>query len=67
MKITKDMTIAEVLEKCPDTGKVFVQHGLHCAFCPLASQESIGLAAKAHGLNLKKLLADLNKIAKEEK
>lgn len=63
-KITKEMTITEVLEKYPKTFVAFMDYGLHCAGCPLAQSETIKLLAQSHQLDLKKLLESLNKAAK---
>ena len=59
-KITKDMTISDVLNKHPDTAEIFFKHVLHCLGCAAADFENIGGAAKAHGIDLKKLMEDLN-------
>ncbi len=61
-KITKKMTIQEVLEKYPKTSSVFLKLGLYCFSCPVASEETLEEMAKAYKLNLEKLLKDLNKI-----
>lgn len=61
-KITKKMTIQEVLEKYPKTSSVFLKLGLYCFSCPIASEETIEKMAKAYKLDLEKLLKDLNKI-----
>ena len=63
-KIIKEMTIGEVIQKYPKATFVFLEYGLHCVGCPMASPETIEEAAKLHGINLKKFLEDLNKIAK---
>jgi len=60
MKITQNMILADVLEKHPKSLDVFLKHGLHCIGCAIASSETIRDAAKAHNLDLDKLLADLN-------
>lgn len=60
-KITKDMTFHEVLSKYPKTTKVFLKHGMHCIGCILASGETIEQGAKAHGIDTKKLIEELNK------
>lgn len=60
-KITKNMTFHEVLTKYPKTAKVFLKYNMHCIGCVLASGETIEQGAKAHRINLKKLLEDLNK------
>lgn len=58
--ITKDMAISDVLDKHPDTAEIFFRHGMHCLGCAAANFENIGEAAKAHGIDLDKLLVDLN-------
>ena len=63
-KITKEMTISEVIKKYPKTAFVFMDYGLHCVGCPMAPSESIEEAVKLHQIDLKKLLGDLNKAAK---
>lgn len=64
-KITKDMTIGEVVSKYPGTIAVFMQQGLHCIGCGIAQFESIEQGAAAHGIDVKKLIAELNKVAKK--
>lgn len=60
-KITKDMAIGEMLTRYPQTAEVLSKYGFHCLGCFAASYESIGEGAIAHGLDAKKLMADLNK------
>ncbi len=64
-KITKEMTIGEVIKKYPKTVFVFMEYGLHCVGCPLAQNDTVESAAKLHRLDLEKLLKDLNKAAKK--
>lgn len=64
MKITKNMKIEEVLRKYPETAEVFVKHGFHCLGCIAASFESIEQGAVAHGIDVEKLIKDLNKAIK---
>ena len=63
-KITKDTMLEEIL-KDPSTAKILTKYNLPCLFCPLAVFEmnmlKIGEVAKAYGINLKKLLMELNK------
>ena len=63
-EVTKEMTIAEVIEKYPKTASVFMIYGLHCFGCPLAQSETLEELARANQMDLKKLLKDLNKAAK---
>ncbi|AZR72730.1 disulfide oxidoreductase [Anoxybacter fermentans] len=61
MKITKEMTIAEVLRKYPETIPIFQQFGMHCLGCPTATGESIKQAANVHGYDIDELVKELNK------
>ncbi len=58
--ITKDKTIAEVLEENPQTAEVFIKHGMGCLGCAVASGETIEEAAAVHGIDLEVLLKELN-------
>ena len=58
--ITKDMTISQVLELEVNYEKIFEKYFMTCSGCPGAYRETLEEAAKGHGVNLEKLLADLN-------
>lgn len=60
--ITKDMTVGEVLNMGDAYEQVFKKHLLTCAGCPGASAETLEEAAEGHGLDIDKLLEDLNRI-----
>ncbi len=60
MAITKDMTIQEVVERNPETIRVFLEHGLHCIGCAVARFENIEQGAMAHGIDVDVLIKDLN-------
>lgn len=60
MKITKDMPIQQVVEKFPQTIQVFMMHGLGCVGCAIANFENIEQGAAAHGIDVDKLIEDLN-------
>ncbi len=60
-KITKDMTFGEVLKKHPETVKTFFEYGMHCFGCHLSVTETIEQGAMAHGVEIDKLIEDLNK------
>lgn len=59
-KITKDMSVASVIKKYPQTLEVFFDYGLHCVGCAAAEFDTIESGAKAHGINVEHLLHDLN-------
>ncbi len=60
-KITKDMTIAQVLMVERGTASVFMKYGMHCIGCPASSGESVEEASAVHGISVDDLLEDLNK------
>jgi len=60
-KVTKDMTVIEVIRMDPNSAEVFYKHGLHCIGCPSASGESLEDASAVHGIDADKMLEDLNK------
>lgn len=63
-KITKDSNILDTLNKYPKTLEVFHKHGFACVGCALARYESIEEGAIVHGIDVDKLVKDLNKIIK---
>ena len=60
MKITKDMTIGEVVRQFPDSVAVLMSFGMGCVGCPSAQAETLEEAAMVHGLSLDDLMAKLN-------
>lgn len=60
MKITKDMTIEQVVKMNPEAAKVFMKHGMHCLGCAVSRYENIEQGAMAHGIDVKTLVEDLN-------
>ncbi|GAW32286.1 hypothetical protein JDF658_20510 [Carboxydocella sp. JDF658] len=60
MKITKEMGIGEVVAKYPQTIPVFQAHGMGCFGCAAARFENIEQGALAHGIDVEKLMRDLN-------
>lgn len=59
--ITKEMSIGEVLRLDRETAPIFMSYGMHCLGCPHATSESISQAGAVHGVDVDKLVADLNK------
>ena len=66
-KITKDMPIGDVVNKYPQTSEVFMKHGMHCLGCAIAHFENIEQGCEAHGIDVKKLISDLNKTVEKKK
>lgn len=65
VKITNKTTLKKILEKS-EAEKVLLNHGVPCMSCPMASLEieklQIGDVCKMYGIDLKKILKDLNTI-----
>lgn len=59
-KIIAKMTFSQVISKYPETSSIFFKHGMSCIGCPMARSETIEEGCKAHGINVKKFLAELN-------
>lgn len=62
--ITKENSITDTVEKYPETAEVFMKHGMHCLGCMAARFENIEQGAMAHGIDVDKLMEDLNKVIK---
>lgn len=61
--ITGEMNITEIVERFPQTVEVFMIHGMHCFGCMAARFENLQQGAAAHGIDVERLLKDLNKVA----
>lgn len=66
-KITKDTSLSEVMAK-ESAKAILAKHKVPCLTCPMAQFEiqelTIGDVCKMYGIDLKKLLEDLNKTKK---
>ena len=60
VKVTKDMTIGELIRSFPQVAPILMQVGMHCLGCPSAQAESIGEAAMVHGLDAEVLVEKIN-------
>ncbi len=67
IKITKDMSIGDVMEKHPSTEKVFLKYfGNGCFTCPGAKMEDIAFGATMHGVDADIVVKELNEAAAEK-
>lgn len=62
--VVKEMGIVEIVQKYPRTAEVFKAHGMGCLGCMAAKFENLEQGAAAHGIDLNKLIADLNEVIK---
>ena len=58
--ITKEMTIAEILSRYPETLPVFESRGLDCYDCQIAEFEQLEHGASVHKIDIGGLIAELN-------
>lgn len=54
-KITKDMTLWDIVNQNPEAAEVMLKKGLHCIGCGVAKFETLEQGALAHGLSEKEV------------
>ncbi|MEI7719149.1 MAG: DUF1858 domain-containing protein [archaeon] len=59
--VTGEMTIMEVMRSRPDSVEKLLNMGMGCCGCHFAMMETLEQGCAAHGLDIKKVLAELNK------
>ncbi len=64
MSITKEMNILEIVQKYPQSIEVFQKYGLGCIGCAAARFENLEAGAKVHGLDVDKMVEDINNLLK---
>lgn len=67
MVVTKQTVIGEILDFDPETGRFFLEIGMHCLGCPSARGESIEDACMVHGTDADQLVEKLNAYLAEKK
>jgi hybrid cluster-associated redox disulfide protein len=58
--IKREMTIAEIIAKHPETMPVFRSFGLDCMECQIADYEEVEHGAGVHNVDIEQLLKALN-------
>ena len=59
-KITKNMTIGEVLSINENAPAILMGFGMHCFACPMSQMETLEEASAVHGIELELMLEKLN-------
>ena len=59
--VTKEMTLAQIIQIKEDAPQILMSFGMGCVGCPSSQAESLEDAAMVHGLKLEELLEALNK------
>lgn len=60
MKVTKDMTVGDIVRQFPEAAGILQTFGMGCVFCPSAQGENLEQAAMVHGIDVDALLKALN-------
>lgn len=61
-RITKEMTMAEIIEIDPEASRKLSELGLFCGGCHMSQFETLEDGALAHGMDPDELLEDLENI-----
>jgi len=59
-KVTKNMIIGDILDKCSETAPLFMEMGMHCLGCPSARGESLEAACGVHGVDPDEFVKKIN-------
>lgn len=59
-RISKEITIGELLRMNPEVAPILMEIGMHCLGCPSAQAETLGEAAMVHGLDADLLVEKIN-------
>ena len=59
-KITKDMTIGEILSIDGSVAPILMEMGMHCLGCPASQGETLEEAAMVHGIDADTIEAKIN-------
>lgn len=61
-KVTKDMSITEIVQNYPESLEVFASYGMGCIGCAAARFENLEAGARVHGFDPDKMVEDINKV-----
>ncbi len=64
-KVTKEMSIIDIVQKNPETLEVFAKYGMGCIGCAAAKFENLEAGAKVHGFDADAMVAEINEIIGE--
>ncbi len=64
-KVTKDMSIIDIVQNHPETLEVFAKYGMGCIGCAAARFENLEAGAKVHGFDADAMVAEINALIGE--
>ena len=59
-EVTKDTVIGEIMMNAPEAAPLFMEIGMHCMGCAMATGENVEQACAAHGVEVEPFLEKLN-------
>jgi len=64
-KVTKDMSIIDIVQNHPETLEIFAKYGMGCIGCAAAKFENLEAGAKVHGFDADAMVAEINELIGE--
>ena len=64
-KVTKDMSIIDIVQNHTETLEVFAKYGMGCIGCAAARFENLEAGAKVHGFDADAMVAEINALIGE--
>ena len=61
-KVTKDMSIIDIVQNHPETLEIFAKYGMGCIGCAAAKFENLEAGAKVHGFDADVMVAEINEL-----
>ena len=64
-KVTKDMSIIDIVQNHPETLEIFAKYGMGCIGCAAARFENLEAGAKVHGFDADAMVTVINALLGE--
>lgn len=64
-KVTKEMSIIDIVQKYPQSLEVFAKYGLGCVGCAAARFENLEAGAKVHGFDPDEMVKEINALIED--
>lgn len=61
-KVTKEMSIIDIVQQYPEALPVFAKYGLGCIGCAAARFENLEAGAKVHGVDPQQMVDEINSL-----
>lgn len=59
-KVTKEMSIIDIVQNYPESLEIFAKYGMGCIGCAAAKFENLEAGAKVHGFDPDKMVEEIN-------